>query len=300
MRPDWDDLRVFLAVARAGNLSAAARAIGQTQPTLGRRLRALEEVVGTRLFQRSAEGFVLTDEGARILAHVERMEAEALSVDRALAGQEAELSGLVRVSTSEWFGSHVVAPIFARFTQRHPRVTIEIVAETRLLSLARREADLVFRFRRFEESDVVERKATHVAFGVYATSAYLKRAGTPTRGEGEGHALITMNEAFAGLADVTWLRRMLPAAHIAGRSNSRDVQAALCEAGGGIAVLPRTLGDGRRSLRRLDLGEPPPGRDIWAGYHADMRRSPKLRALLDFLGAELAAMAEQLAPTDGP
>jgi DNA-binding transcriptional LysR family regulator len=296
MRPQWDDLRVFLAVARAGSLSAASRVIGQTQPTLGRRLRALEGAVGAKLFQRSADGFILTDEGAGILAHVERMEAEALSVDRLIAGQAAELTGMLRVSTSEWFGSHVLAPIFARFTRRHPRVALELTTETRLLSLARREADLVLRFRRFEESDVVARKVTHVDFGVYASTSYFKRLGAPLRGGGDGHALITMDEALATLADVAWLRRMLPRAHVAGRSNSRDVQAALCVAGGGIAVLPRYLCDAKRGLKRLDLGEPPPGRDIWAGYHHDMRRLPRLRALLDHMGTELDAMAAVLAP----
>jgi DNA-binding transcriptional LysR family regulator len=292
MRPQWDDLRVFLAVARAGNLSAAARVIGQTQPTMGRRLRALEDAVSAKLFHRRADGFVLTDEGAGILAHVERMEAEALAVDRVIAGQEVELEGMLRVSTSEWFGNRVLAPVFARFTQRHPRVVIELLTDTRLLSLARREADLVFRFRRFDESDIVQRKIVHADFGVYASTAYLKRLGVPQRGEETGHSLITMDEAFATLADVTWLRRTLPRAHIASRSNSRDVQASLCAAGGGIAVLPRCLGDTLRNVRLLDLGETPPGRDIWAGYHHDLRRLPRLRALLDHLRTELKTTSD--------
>lgn len=239
---------------------------------------------------------MLTDEGAGILAHVERMEAEALAVDRVIAGQEAELDGMLRVSTSEWFGNRVLSPAFARFTQRHPRVMVELITETRLLSLARREADLVFRFRRFEESDVLQHKITYVNFGLYASAVYLERLGVPERGAGAGHALITMDQALSALADVTWLRRMLPLGHVASRSNSRDVQASLCASGGGIAVLPRCLGDTVSSLRLLDLGEAPPGRDIWAGYHHDLRQLPRLRALLDHVSTELSAMAGALAP----
>lgn len=296
MRPHWDDLRVFLAVARAGNLTAAARTSGQTQPTMGRRLRALEDALRTKLFQRNADGFILTDEGAGILACVERMEVEALAVERVIAGQEEELAGMLRVSTSEWFGNRVLSPVLARFTQRHPRVVVELLTETRLLSLARREADLVFRFRRFDEGEVVQRKVAHVDFGAYASAEYLVRLGVPQRGGGAGHALITMDEAFATLADVAWLRRMLPGASLASRSNSRDVQASLCAAGGGVAVLPRCLGDTLRGLRLLDLGEAAPGRDIWAGYHQDLRLLPRLRALLDHVNTELEALSATLAP----
>src|SRR6201996_1758796 len=161
---EWSDVRVFLAIARNGTLGAAARQTGQTQPTMGRRLRALEETVGHALFQRTKQGFVLTDEGAAVLAHAERMEEEALGFERRLAGQPGEMEGLLRVSSSDWFGVHVLTPVFAGFAARHPKVTIELVTDSRLFSLARREADLVFRIKRFDEAGVVQRKAVHVAY----------------------------------------------------------------------------------------------------------------------------------------
>jgi DNA-binding transcriptional LysR family regulator len=237
--PHWDDLKVFLAIAREGSLVRAARALGQTQPTMGRRLQALEKTVGRKLLQRTAEGFVLTDDGAAVLSHAERMEEEARAFERRLAGR-GELEGLVRVSSSEWFASHVLAPIFARLQHTQPRLAVELVTDTRLLSLERREADLVFRFRRFEEANTVQKRVLHVAYEVYASRDYLVRKGVPLPGsEGAGHGLITMDTAFNQLADVSWLTGLLPRARITGRSNSRDVQARMCAAGGGLAVLPR-------------------------------------------------------------
>ena len=118
---EWSDLRVFLAIARTGSLGAAARSMGQTQPTMGRRLRALEQALGQTLFQRTADGFVLTDEGAAILTHAERMEAEALALQRQLAGSEDQLEGMLRLSCSEWFGTYLLAPDPRRVHPAPPR-----------------------------------------------------------------------------------------------------------------------------------------------------------------------------------
>ncbi|MET0405908.1 MAG: LysR family transcriptional regulator [Cystobacter sp.] len=286
--PHWDDLKVFLAIAREGSLVRAARTLGQTQPTMGRRLQALEKTVGCKLLRRTADGFVLTDEGAAVLAHAERMEQEAQAFGRRLAGR-GDVEGTVRVSSSEWFASHLLAPIFARLQHTHPRLEVELVTDTRLLSLERREADLVFRFRRFEEASIVQKRLLHIAYDVYASRDYLERRGPlHPGGEGAGHSLITMDTAFNQLADVTWLTRLLPRARITGRSNSRDVQARMCAAGGGLAVLPRQLGEALPGLARVDLGEPPPGRDIWMGYHQDFQRHPRLRTLIGFTEAALA------------
>src|ERR1700744_6127652 len=120
---EWSDLRIFLAVAREGTLGAAARKLGQSQPTMGRRLRALEQAVGQTLFQRTGDGFVLTDEGAAVLSHAERIEEEASAFQRQLAGQDRQLEGMLRISSSDWFGAHMLAPVFAEFAKLQPRVT---------------------------------------------------------------------------------------------------------------------------------------------------------------------------------
>jgi DNA-binding transcriptional LysR family regulator len=282
---DWSDVKIFLAVARAGSLGGAARLTGQSQPTMGRRLRVLEREVEQALFQRGKDGFVLTDEGASVLAHSERMEEEALAFERRLAGQAQQLEGLLRVSSSDWFGVHILTPVFAEFVQQHPLVNIELITDARLFSLARREADLVFRIQPFDEADVVQRKAVHVAYRVYRA----KGTAHPVRSDGQGVPLITLDSAFQDFPDAVWLRKKLPKARVAFGSNSREAQARMCAAGVGLAVLPAPLGDACAALEVVDLGGLPPGRDVWVGFHRDLRRLGRLRALVDATAERLSA-----------
>jgi DNA-binding transcriptional LysR family regulator len=281
---EWSDLRVFLAIAREGTLGAAARKLGQTQPTMGRRLRALEEAVGHQLFQRTSDGFILTDEGAAVVSHAERMEEEAQAFERQLAGQERHLEGMLRITSSGWFATHVLTPVLADFSRVHPRITLEMLTDSRFFSLSRREADLAFRIQPFEEPDVVSRKLLHMPYGLYAATG----SPHPLAGDGAGATLISMDTAFGGMPDAAWLQRILPNARVVFRSNDRDVQAQMCARGAGLAVLPRPLGDRLTDVERVDLGEQPPGRDTWLGYHRDMRRLARLRALVEMVVAHLA------------
>ncbi|MBD9454583.1 LysR family transcriptional regulator [Rhizobium sp. RHZ02] len=281
---EWSDLKLFLAIARQGTLGAGARSLGLTQPTMGRRLRALEISLGQTLFQRTADGFVMTDEGAAVFAHAERMEEEALGLERELAGQSRQLSGFLRLSSSEWFGAHVLAPVLGEFSLRYPKIVVELLTDSRLLSLSRREADVVVRIAPFTEPDVISRKLLHIDYRLYIR----RGAEHPKAGDGAGARLVTMDEAFGGMPDVTWLTRLLPKAEIAMRSNNRDVQATLCRNGAGLAVLPRPLGDSIADIEPVDLGEAPPGRDTWIGYHRDMKRQARLRALLNLVIERLA------------
>ncbi|RQR35517.1 LysR family transcriptional regulator [Burkholderia sp. Bp9143] len=283
---EWSDVRIFLAIARSGTLGAAAKRVGLTQPTMGRRLRALEEALGHTLFQRTSDGFVLTDDGAAVLAHAERMEEEALGFTRALTGKETQLTGLLRVSSSDWFGIHVLTPVFARFLANHPGISLELVTDSRLYNLARREADLAFRITPFDEPDVIQRKLMHLDYALYGHVDLVP----PPCGQGDGIRLISMDSAFGSLPDVEWVKRMLPKAKIMFGSNNRGVQARMCAEGGGFAVLPCPLGDATPGLSRIDLGEAPPGRDVWLGYHRDLRRVARLRALLDVTIEALASV----------
>jgi DNA-binding transcriptional LysR family regulator len=281
---EWSDLRIFLAIAREGTLGAAARKLGQSQPTMGRRLRALERAVGQTLFQRTGEGFVLTDEGAAVLSHAERIEEEALAFERQLGGRDRQLDGMLRISSSDWFGAHLLTPVLAEFARLQPRVVVELLTDARLYSLPRREADLVFRIMPFDEPEVVSRRLLHIEYGVYLKPGLPP----PQAGDGAGTPLITMDTAFGGMPDAVWLTRVLPNAHVASRSNNRDIQARMCALGAGVAVLPRPLGDALPGLTRIELGEPPPGRDTWVGYHRDLKRLARLRALLDLVIERLA------------
>lgn len=281
---DWSDLRIFLAIAREGTLGAAARKIGQTQPTMGRRLRALEAALGQTLFQRTADGFVLTDEGTAVLRHAERIEEEALALERRVSGVETELDGLLRLSSSDWFGTVMLSPVIAAFGKRYPKVTVELLTDARLYSLPRREADLVFRIKPFGEPEVISRKLLHIPYALYGR----KGSRAPRVGDGSGVRVVTMNTEFADMPDAVWLKRTLPNAEVASRSNNRQAQAELCAGGGGLAVLPRPIGDRDRRLVALDIGAPPPGRDTYVGYHRDLKRLARLRALLDVVIEKLA------------
>lgn len=281
---EWSDLRIFLAIARAGTLGAAARQLGQTQPTMGRRLRALETAIGHTLFQRTADGFVLTDEGSAVLEHAERIEEEALAFQRRLAGSDAQLEGLLRLSSSDWFGTYMLAPVLAEFSERHPKVCVELLSDARLYSLPRREADVAFRIKAFDEPEVISRRLLTMTYAVYARAGTVS---TVSKG-GAGLRVITMDTAFAEMPDALWLRRILPAAEIAMRSNSRLVQAEFCRQGIGLAVLPRPLGDRIAGIVPVDLGEAPPGRDTHVGYHRDLRRLSRMRTLLDLVIERLA------------
>jgi len=278
-KAEWSDLRIFLAVAREGTLGAAARKLGQTQPTMGRRLRALEQAMGHALFQRTAGGFVLTDEGNAVLGHAERIEEEAFAFERRLAGNEAQLEGTLRISSSDWFGTYMLAPVLAEFGRQHPKVCVELLTDARLYSLPRREADMVFRITPFRETEVISRRLLRIPYALYGVEG----SKLPPRGDGSGLRIITMDESFADMPDAVWIRRALPKSEIAFRSNNRGVQAQLCARGAGLAVLPRPLGDATPGIVPIDIGEVPPGRDTFVGYHRDLRRLSRMRALLDLV-----------------
>jgi DNA-binding transcriptional LysR family regulator len=255
VKMDWSDVRIFLAVARSGTLGAAGRLLKISHPTVSRRLQALEEATGQTLFQRTADGYVLTEEGAAVLTMAEHME-----------------------------GAWVLPPVMARFSKAHPDVDIEVLTGTRLFSLAQREADVAFRILPFAEADIVQRRLIQMPYGVYIN----RDLDTPEPGKGEGFSLVTMDTSLGAFPDIDWLKQKLPGAKVALKSNNRNVQAQMSCAGVGIVVLPRPVGDQQSRLKRVDLGEDPPLREIWMGYHRDVRRSARLRAFVDMAVSMLA------------
>lgn len=274
---DWDDVRFFLAIARAGSLGAAAKQLGVSHPTVGRRLQALEQSSGQPLFRRTSEGLVPTDIGDRILCLAEEMESSALSIARRIDGNDEQPEGILRISSADWFAGYVLAPVLMELVRRYPAVVPEVIAGQRLSDLTRREADIAFRIVPFDEPDIVQRRVMTMPYGLYT------QASTPfvPTANGAGCTLILMNTAQSYYPDVLWVQRMLPAAKTVFTSSSRTVQAQMCAQGLGVAVLPRSLGDQLPRLTRIDLAEAPPSRDIWMGYHQDLRRMDRLRALAD-------------------
>jgi DNA-binding transcriptional LysR family regulator len=226
---------------------------------------------------------VLTDEGNAVLGHAERIEEEAYAFERRLAGNEAQLEGALRISSSDWFGTYMLAPVLAEFGQLHPKVCVELLTDARLYSLPCREADMAFRITPFREAEVVSRRLFRIPYALYGA-----KGSKPPRGDGSGLRIVTMDESFADMPDAVWIRRVLPKADIAFRSNNREVQAQLCARGAGLAVLPCPLGDATPGIVPVDIGESPPGRDTFVGYHRDLRRLSRMRALLDLIIDRLA------------
>jgi DNA-binding transcriptional LysR family regulator len=283
---EWGDVRVFLAVLRCGSYGEAARRLEVSHPTVGRRIKVLEEAAGQALFRRTAEGLVLTDAGDRILGVAEAMEQSALSMERRLSGNHERLEGVLRIGCAEWFASHVLAPIFIELVAQHPAVMPEVIAGYRLSDLARRDVDVAFRLVPFTEPDVVQRRLMTIRYGCYGSATTVARMNDDPASVG----LVLMNEAQSHFPDVAWMRERFPEARRTFSSTSRSVQALMCLRGMGLAVLPRPLGDATAGLLLIDSNESPPSRDIWVGYHQDLKRMDRLRALIDIADALLPSM----------
>ncbi len=296
---DWDDLRTFLAVTRHGNLSAAARALKVTQTTMGRRLEALHQRAGTRLLQKTPGGFVLTSSGERVVGNVERMEVEALAIECAITGQDAKLEGEVRITTVEAFGARVLVPLFAELRLRQPQLAIELITDTRALSLSRREADVALRLAEFEQHEAVVRRVGDMAFAVYGGQAYLETHGQPDFSEGApGHCVVTLQDDLALLPEALWLGGLTQRATVVLRSNSRDAHVQAVKAGYGVACLPCYLADEEPDLVQLGVPTKRVVRGIWMGVHRDTRHVPRIRLVLEHLSEGLKRLAPRLNPGD--
>ncbi|WP_257449343.1 LysR family transcriptional regulator [Archangium lipolyticum] len=293
---DWDDLRIVLAVTRHGSLSAAARALGTTQPTVSRRLDGFERRIGVKLFERGANGLSPTPLCAALVEGLDRMEEGSLAVERRIAARDSGLQGEITVTSIGWFGDYVVAPLLAKFGGQHKLVTLELINEARRFNLSRRDADVAFRFGSFEQEDLVERKVADVAYGLYASAGYLKKHGPPDFSTGcAGHAVVTL-QAGPDWAPGRWLRALAPEARAILRTNSVRSQLAVVEAGEAFASLPRALVDRRPMLQRLETPRPGPVMPVRLGVHADLRETPRIRAFIDFAVRELELRSAELNP----
>lgn len=295
---DWDDLRFFLAVAREGSLSTAAVALGVTQPTVGRRIAAFQRRLGARLFVPSASGQALSASGRRLLPHAERMEAEGLAAARAVTGRDVGLRGRVRITASEWMVGAVLGPMLRSFVPRHLELELELVADVRHLSLERRDADIAIRPSRFQQPDIVQLELATLAFGLYASDAYLAERGVPDFSrQCEGHRLIAMSEELTKIIDVEWLPELTAKASVVVRTNGRAPMASMAAAGVGITCLPRFLGDATAQLRLLQTPVPAPERALWLGLHHDARAVPRVKACVAFLREGFSKLEPALRPS---
>lgn len=289
---DWSDLQHFLAVARGGTLAAAAASLRINPTTVGRRLAALEDGVGTRLFDRTPEGYVLSAAGRDLLVRAERMEAEALSVERELAGADQRLAGTVRLTATEMLATRFIMPEVHRLHAAHPDITLDLVCSNRSVSLARREADIALRLARPVEENIVTRRLAAIDLSLYAARSYLAQHGGAPAGESlgdaspaslDGHRVLAFADARAFAIENRWLDERLGSGRVVMRSDSVSSIYAAVVAGLGVALLPRAVADRDDALVALSQDGPEP-RVIWQAVHADVAKSGRVRAVLAFLG----------------
>lgn len=289
---DWNELRFVLAIQRTGSLTAAAVTLGVDHSTVFRRLKALEERLGVRLFERLAGGaYQVTEAGARTAAGAERMEDEALALDRDISGRDRRLSGRLRVTSSETLAYSRLTTLLASFRQAHPGIVVELAIDNRVLSLSRREADIALRPIRPKEGDLWGRKLAGVAWALYAAPAYLDANGGPLSNPDQvgRHALIGWGETTSGIGAADWLQRAAPGEAFAYRTDSLLNQLVAAKAGVGLALLPCYLGDGEPNITRA-LREPIDELEgeLWIVTHADLKGTARVRAFFDLVGEGLS------------
>ena len=278
---DWEDLRSFLAIAREGTLSAAARRLGVQQSTMGRRLAALEAAAG-----------------AAARNEVQRMEDAALAAERAVSGRDVRLEGLVRLTTVSDFLPSVLMPALADLAMRYPGILVELIADDRTFSLAAREADIAVRLARPRGQSLRGRRIGELSFGLYASLEYLAAHDAPTLPghQGEGHRIILSRDETGVYAEIDALAAMAPKAAVALRTDGRANQLAAAQAGLGIAVLAHHVAVGSGLIQ---LEAPPfPTREIWLVRHKDTRHVPRISAVAEVLVAKMHSAARFLAGRD--
>ena len=294
---DWDDLKIAHAIARRGSLSAAARALGTTQPTVSRRLSALEGRIGVKLFERGAAGLSPSKLCAVLIESLDQMEEQAQAVERRIAARDTGLQGAITVTSLAWFGDDILAPLLARFCARHRLVTVDLINDPRRFNLFRREADVAVRIGMFDRDELVERKVADVSYGLYASPRYLHRYGRPDFAKQcAGHRVASLCESPAKVVHTEWLKAIASRAHVVLRTNGIQSHVAAVGAGEAIAVLPRVMGDRQPEFVRIEPPLPEPFQPVKIGVHADMRDTPRIRSLIDFLVRELKARTAELNP----
>jgi len=280
---NWDDIRIFLSVARKGSLTTAAQALGMSPSSVGRHIDNLEARLGARMFIRSQTGYALSDAGLAIVHDAERAEGALDAVQRKVPGLADEVSGTVRVAMPDNFATHLILPEVAAFRRQHPGLLLEVVTNVSVANLTRREADIGLRLVRPGSGNLVITRVGSMATALYAASSYLEEHPFDAAGRGEGHSAIGWDEAFLTLQASIWLAEALPRASLVLRTTTLQSQLAACAGGAGLAVLPCLLGDAVAGLIRLREPDNVFKQDIWLVTHRDIRETARIGATVDFL-----------------
>ena len=280
---NWDDARMFLAVARTGQILAASRRLGVNHATLSRRVSALEEALKTRLLIRRTNGCDLTAEGEAFLRAAERMETEMLAVQARIGRIDTAVAGTVRVGAPDGFGVSFLAPRLGRLTARHPELKIQLVPVPRSFSLSQREADIAITLERPEQGRLVSSKLTDYTLGLYASRDYLAENGTPQAVEDlKAHRRIGYVEDLIFTASLNFTGEIMRSWDAGFEISSATGQTEAVRSGAGIGILHDYIARQYPELVRL-LPESTIRRAYWTTWHESARDLARVRTVAEFV-----------------
>lgn len=274
---DWNDLRHFLAAAKAGTLAGAARALGVDHSTIARRLAALEEALGAALATRGPDGLALTSVGARLLPLVEDIERTVAAAIELAATEKTH----VRLAAPSGFG-RILSPRLSALQAKHPSVTVELITGSRMVDLKKGEADVAIRNGASQDEDLVAKRIGDAAWSLYASAEYLARRSAPAESRDlSGHDLLGFDTALANVPGAKWIAAHGAGANVVMRCREMSDILAACAAGLGVAVIPVTAAALEPSLQRISsevLGTSP----LFVVYRKELLASEPVRAVVDF------------------
>lgn len=280
---NWDDVRIFLAVARTGQILAASKRLGLNHATLSRRLTSLEEALKTRLFIRRTNGCELTAEGAVFLVSAERMETEMLAAQANLGHTDTAIAGTVRVGAPDGFGVSFLAPRMGRLIERHPELKIQLVPVPRSFSLSQREADIAITLERPEQGRLVSSKLTDYTLGLYASRDYLAQHGKPEDVDAlKAHPRIGYVEDLIFTAYLNFSGEVMRSWDAGFEISTAIGQTEAVRSGAGIGILHDYIARQYQELVRI-LPEVSIRRAYWTTYHESARDLVRVRSVIDFL-----------------
>jgi DNA-binding transcriptional LysR family regulator len=290
LRYNWDDVIYFLEVARARNLVRAGQKLKVDHTTVSRRVRELERSLNTTLFKRSKSGFTLTETGLRLLQYAEGMENQANLIVETVVGEEgADATGAVRIASMEGIGSMYLTRCIADFHKQYPSIQIELITDTRLLDMTRREADIFVSFFKPRGKRLSVKKIGEFKIALYAIAEYLGKHRAPTTVKDlEEHVFIDFIDEHIHIKENRWLSDILRPVHTAFRSTSLVSQYMAVSSGIGIAMLPSFVAAHNKDLRPV-LPSYFSIRDIWLSVHEDILHIGRIKAVMNFLDKRIAA-----------
>lgn len=282
---EWDDLRYVLAVASAGSLAGAARALHVNHTTVLRRVGALEKRLGLRLFERLPTGYVLTAGGEELVAAARHVDETVTDLERKLVGRDLRPSGVVRVTTPDTLMASILPEILAEFHETHPGIQVEIVVSNLMVNLTKRDADVAIRPARTAPDTLIGRRIARIAFAIYGSRRYLSKHSAKDL---DRHRWVAPDESLAQTSVAQWMRSARRNSEIALRADSLLALCQAAQAGLGLAALPCYLGDTAPDLVRMRPPIPEMDTALWILTHEDLRHTARIRAFTEFAAAAFA------------